>query len=216
MFSGSVLLCSCCNLVLKELSFEQRVNSKELAFTWLSRCCYGREARQRKKKPPSLRLSLIPIFILSIYIPPPLLPRSLALPESLAGWKSKWLMRAHSSCSLSPLHFSNKIHSLSPLLSETSPSLFFCPQFGFWFLFFAVCLLFFSSEIQISRFKDGEGGGPQWKNNRNRNRKAVCRMSKFSNNLALISGQLSGVFLVSLCLSEISTSDLCTKITRPV
>lgn len=99
-FPGSVLLCLRSHLVLKELSFEQRVNSKELAFTWLSRCCYGREARQRKKKPPSLRLSLIPIFILSIYIPPPLLPRSLALPESLAGWKSKWLMRAHSSCSL--------------------------------------------------------------------------------------------------------------------
>lgn len=148
--SHSLALCLCCNLVLKELSFQQRVNSKELAFTWLSRCCYGREARQRKKKPPSLRLSLIPIFILSIYIPPPLLPRSLALPESLAGWKSKWLMRAHSSCSLSPLHFSNKIHSLSPLLSETSPSLFFCPQFSFWFLFFAVHLHPF---FLLQRFK---------------------------------------------------------------
>lgn len=163
MFSGSVLLCSCCNLVLKELSFEQRVNSKELAFTWLSRCCYGREARQRKKKPPSLRLSLIPIFILSIYIPPPpLLPRSLALPESLAGWKSKWLMRAHSPCSLSPLHFSNKIHSLSPLLSETFPSLFFCPQFGFWFLFFAVCLHPFFFVPQRFKFQDlkmGREGG---------------------------------------------------------
>lgn len=91
--SGCELLCLRSHLVLKELSFEQRVNSKELAFTWLSRCCYGREARQRKKKPPSLRLSLIPIFILSIYIPLPQLPRSLALPESLPaclpGWKSK-------------------------------------------------------------------------------------------------------------------------------
>lgn len=124
----TAVLCICAtvphsHLVLKELSFEQRVNSKELAFTWLSRCCYGREARQRKKKPPSLRLSLIPIFILSIYIPPPLLPRSLALPESLAGWKSKWLMRAHSSCSLPLSIFSNATHSLSPLLSETSPFL---------------------------------------------------------------------------------------------
>lgn len=50
----SCALCLCCNLALKELSSVQRVNSKELPFTWLSRCCYGREARQRRKKPLSL------------------------------------------------------------------------------------------------------------------------------------------------------------------
>lgn len=50
----SCALCLCCKLALKELSSVQRVNSKELPFTWLSRCCYGREARQRRKKPLSL------------------------------------------------------------------------------------------------------------------------------------------------------------------
>lgn len=142
MFSGAVLLCLRSHLVLKELSFEQRVNSKELAFTWLSRCCYGREARQRKKKPPSLRLSLIPIFILSIYIPPPLLPRSLALPESLAGWKSKWLMRAHSSCSL-PLSIFQKRLTHFHLCNLKHLPFFSCPRFSFSFLYCLSPSIFF-------------------------------------------------------------------------
>lgn len=83
VFSGSVLLC--CNLVLKELSCVQWLNSKELAFTWLSRCCYGREARQRRKNPLSLLLShtaLLTLFSLASAF-------SISLPESLAGWKSQ-------------------------------------------------------------------------------------------------------------------------------
>lgn len=43
-----------CSLALKELTSVQWVNSKELAFTWLSCCCYGRKARQKRKKSLSL------------------------------------------------------------------------------------------------------------------------------------------------------------------
>ena len=87
-FSSVLWLCAavlCCDPELKELSSVQWVNSKELVFTWLSRCCYGREARQRRKKPLSLRLSHIPIFALARSLFLLLCSLVLSLPESLAG-----------------------------------------------------------------------------------------------------------------------------------
>lgn len=77
------------------------------------------ERPDRGERNPSLSVSLTFPFSLSVSL---FLSRSLSLllcflvltlPESLAGWKTKWLMRVHSSCSLSPsLQFSNNIHSL--------------------------------------------------------------------------------------------------------
>lgn len=60
------------------------MNSKEQAFTWLSRCCYGRKATQTIK-PLSLSRAHVPIFSLSLLLLS-LLP---SLPESLAGWKNQ-------------------------------------------------------------------------------------------------------------------------------
>lgn len=144
------------------------MNSKELAFTWLSRCCYGREARQRRKKPLSLRLSHIPIFSLSGSLS--LLLCSLSLPESLAGWKTKWLMRVHSSRSPS-LHFSNNIHSLfhfsslkhlSLLPSSAHLSFSFClsPSFSLCFsltLSLSVCLSVISESQPVSHAPTAHG-----------------------------------------------------------
>lgn len=47
-----------CNLVMNELNPVQWVNSKEPAFTWLSCCCYGKEARQGRKNLPPFPFSL--------------------------------------------------------------------------------------------------------------------------------------------------------------
>ena len=80
----SLALCSCIvlYLVLKELSFVQPVNSKELAFTWLSCCCYGREARQRRKKPLSQSLTHFHFHSRSLSF----LPHSLVLSASEPSW----------------------------------------------------------------------------------------------------------------------------------
>lgn len=92
------------NLVLKELSSVQWVNSKELAFTWLSRCCYGREARQRRKKPLSLCLSHIPIFSLSLVFsfPPPLLSPSFSHSAREPSWLENQTTNESTQLSLSP------------------------------------------------------------------------------------------------------------------
>lgn len=91
-FLGVVWLCVClessllalnwCNLVGNELNPVQWVNSKEPAFTWLSCCCYGREARQGRKN--------LPPFPFSLSQTPSLFLHSLifSLPGSLAACKS--------------------------------------------------------------------------------------------------------------------------------
>lgn len=156
-FSSVLWLCAavlCCDPELKELSSVQWVNSKELVFTWLSRCCYGREARQRRKKPLSLRLSHIPIFALARSLFLLLCSLVLSLPESLAGWKTKRLMRVHSSRSLLlfifqitfPLSFAPSLWntSLSSLHLPISPLFCLSPSF-------CLCFSLLSSSLSLAR-----------------------------------------------------------------
>lgn len=99
-----------CNLVLNELNPVQWLNSKEPAFTWLSCCCYGREARQgRKNLPHSHFRSLKPLLSSST----PLV--SLCQEAWLAG---NPVTNESTQLLLSSLHFSNNSQSLSPQSSE--------------------------------------------------------------------------------------------------
>lgn len=101
-----------CNLVVNELNPVQWVNSKEPAFTWLSCCCYGREARQgRKNLPHSHFHSLKPL--LSSSTPSFSLCQEAWLAGNPVTNESTQLLR-------SSLHFSNNSQSLSlsPQLAE--------------------------------------------------------------------------------------------------
>lgn len=108
--SFSFIALNWCNLGVNELNPVQWVNSKEPAFTWLSCCCYGREARQGKKNLPHSHFhSLKPL--LSSSTP----SFSLCQEAWLAG---NPVTNESTQLLLSSLHFSNNSQSLSPQLAE--------------------------------------------------------------------------------------------------
>lgn len=125
-----------CNLVVNELNPVQWVNSKEPAFTWLSCCCYGREARQgRKNLPHSHFHSLKPL--LSSSTP----SFSLCQEAWLAG---NPVTNESTQLLLSSLHFSNNSLSLSltsACRKNSSHSPFIC---NISHIIFFVSILLFS------------------------------------------------------------------------